>query len=66
MRTRALPVDEIARFRRDLDRALGQPLAPNARLALAVSGGADSMALLALAATALPGQVIAATVDHGL
>lgn len=66
MRARALPEDAVARFRRDLDRALGQPLAPDARLALAVSGGADSMALLALASTALPGRVIAATVDHGL
>ena len=36
------------------------------RIALAVSGGADSMATLLLAAAALPGRVIAATVDHGL
>ena len=35
-------------------------------LALAVSGGADSMAMLALAAAAFPGATIAATVDHGL
>jgi tRNA(Ile)-lysidine synthase len=37
-----------------------------ARLGVAVSGGPDSMALLALAARACPGQVEAATVDHGL
>lgn len=37
-----------------------------ASLAVAVSGGPDSMALLALAAQARPGAVIAATVDHGL
>ncbi len=36
------------------------------RLALAVSGGPDSLALLLLAHAALPGQVEAATVDHGL
>jgi tRNA(Ile)-lysidine synthase len=33
---------------------------------VAVSGGPDSMALLWLMATLLPGQVRAATVDHGL
>jgi tRNA(Ile)-lysidine synthase len=36
------------------------------RLGIAVSGGPDSTALLLLAATALPGRVEAATVDHGL
>ena len=35
-------------------------------LVLAVSGGPDSLALLLLANAALPGRVIAATVDHGL
>lgn len=36
------------------------------RIGIAVSGGADSMALLDCAALAWPGQVAAATVDHGL
>jgi tRNA(Ile)-lysidine synthase len=36
------------------------------RLGLAVSGGPDSLALLLLAHAALPGQIEAATVDHGL
>lgn len=37
-----------------------------ARLGVAVSGGPDSMALLALAVRCYPGRVAAATVDHGL
>ena len=45
---------------------LGRPLAADERIGLAVSGGPDSMAMLALAPAAFPGQVIAATVDHGL
>jgi tRNA(Ile)-lysidine synthase len=36
------------------------------RIGLAVSGGPDSLALLLLAAAARPGQVEAASVDHGL
>jgi tRNA(Ile)-lysidine synthase len=51
----------IERFRHDLD-ALS---APEARIGVAVSGGPDSLALLLLAAAARPGQVQAATVDHG-
>ncbi|TMM47370.1 tRNA lysidine(34) synthetase TilS [Qipengyuania marisflavi] len=35
-------------------------------MGIAVSGGPDSLALLLLAHAALPGQVQAATVDHGL
>jgi tRNA(Ile)-lysidine synthase len=54
----------VERLRADLTALVG-PLADR-RLGVAVSGGPDSMALLALAAAAFPGQVIAATVDHGL
>ena len=57
-------IDEalIARFRADcaIDRDYGPPIG------IAVSGGPDSLALLLLAHAALPGQVYAATVDHGL
>ena len=49
-----------------LEAALGRSLAPSERLALAVSGGPDSMALLALAAEAFPGRIAALTVDHRL
>ena len=55
----------VARFRVECERLLGAPLG-DGRLALAVSGGPDSMAMLALAAAAFPGRVTAATVDHGL
>ncbi|MGF1550651.1 MAG: tRNA lysidine(34) synthetase TilS [Sphingomonadaceae bacterium] len=52
----------VERFRRDL-----RPLARDpARLALAVSGGPDSLALLFLAQAALPHKIAAATVDHRL
>ncbi|HEX8485213.1 tRNA lysidine(34) synthetase TilS [Sphingomonas sp.] len=54
---------EADRFRTDLARIAGD--IPNPLL-LAVSGGPDSMAMLALAAAALPGGITAATVDHGL
>lgn len=51
-----------ARFAADI-----APLWPGeGTLGLAVSGGPDSLALLLLAHAALPGQVAAATVDHGL
>lgn len=36
------------------------------RIGIAVSGGPDSMALLALSAAAWPGRIAAATLDHGL
>jgi tRNA(Ile)-lysidine synthase len=51
------------RFRADLER-LWPPRAE--RLALAVSGGPDSLALLILAQAALPGRIEAATIDHRL
>jgi tRNA(Ile)-lysidine synthase len=56
----------IARFRRDYERLLGPEDPPDHPVALAVSGGPDSMGMLGLAAAAFPGRVIAATVDHGL
>jgi tRNA(Ile)-lysidine synthase len=52
----------VARFADDLDRLI----APGDRLGLAVSGGADSLALLLLATSARPGLVEAVTVDHAL
>lgn len=56
----------IVRFRRDVAAVLGRAPAADECIALAVSGGPDSMAMLALAAAAFPGHAIAATVDHGL
>lgn len=56
----------VARFGADVAETLGAPLAADGVLALAVSGGPDSMAMLALAIAACPGRVCAATVDHGL
>ncbi|MEP9358816.1 tRNA lysidine(34) synthetase TilS [Sphingomonas sp. KR3-1] len=55
----------VARFRQDL-LALTGAEPGDQRLALAVSGGPDSLALLLLAHAAFPGAVVAATVDHGL
>ena len=52
----------LNRFRADLDALVSQ----QARIGVAVSGGPDSLALLLLAAAARPGQVEAATIDHGL
>lgn len=58
----APPPDPVQRFRRDFE-ALAQGVD---MIALAVSGGPDSLALLVLAHAAFPGRVEAATVDHGL
>lgn len=52
----------VERFQADLDALI----APGARLGVAVSGGPDSLALLILAAAARPGDIEAASVDHGL
>jgi tRNA(Ile)-lysidine synthase len=57
----APPLHAIDRFRRAADALRGR-----GKLGLAVSGGPDSLALLLLAAAAYPGEVEAATVDHGL
>lgn len=57
-----VPVDLLDRFRADLD-ALIEPGTP---CGVAVSGGPDSLALLLLAAAVRPGEIAAATVDHGL
>ena len=46
--------------------ALGRDLAADEPLAVAVSGGQDSVALLLLAKAAFPDRVTAITVDHGL
>ncbi|WP_294391924.1 tRNA lysidine(34) synthetase TilS [uncultured Sphingomonas sp.] len=61
MIVRAPLPERVARFAADLDR-----IAPGGQLAVAVSGGPDSLALLLLASAARPGRVVAATVDHGL
>lgn len=45
---------------------IGRSLAPDERFAVAVSGGADSLALLLLATDAYGARVQALTVDHGL
>ena len=52
----------LDRFSTDLDSLLSR----EGRVGVAVSGGPDSLALLLLAAAARPGQVEAATIDHGL
>jgi tRNA(Ile)-lysidine synthase len=57
------PPDLVSRFRLDLEAVAGSDPEP---IALAVSGGPDSLALLLLADAALRGRVAAATVDHGL
>jgi tRNA(Ile)-lysidine synthase len=46
--------------------ALRRPVAPAEQIAIAVSGGPDSLALLSLAVAAWPGRITAITVDHAL
>ncbi len=59
--------EAVGRFAADLARVWPEGTAQGeARLGIAVSGGPDSCALLLLAAAALPGRIVAATVDHGL
>lgn len=53
----------VERFWGQLQKLTG---GPPGKLGVAVSGGPDSLALLLLATAAFPGQVLAATVDHGL
>ncbi|WP_294239062.1 tRNA lysidine(34) synthetase TilS [uncultured Sphingomonas sp.] len=65
MATDATADDQIARFAADLT-LLFDPQSSLGPLLLAVSGGPDSMAMLTLAAAALPGRIAVATVDHGL
>ena len=65
--TSALDPALIERFTTELDRLWPiEDRAPGAKLGLAVSGGPDSLALLILAAAALPGDIAVASVDHGL
>lgn len=54
------------RFRADLACVFSEGFRPDKPLALAVSGGPDSIAMLLLAHAAVPGQIAVATVDHGL
>lgn len=68
---RPLPEAAVARFGRDLLRLVAQAFdggtpPGEGRIALAVSGGPDSMAMLRLATAAMPGRVTVATVDHRL
>ena len=58
---------DVERFARDVARLIGRGGSGEPpRLALAVSGGADSMAMLALAAAAFPGNISVGTFDHRL
>ncbi len=70
MTLRPLPEAAVARFRSDVERLIAQAGGATAhreaRFAVAVSGGADSMTMLRLAAAAFPGRVTAATFDHRL
>ena len=56
---------QVERFRTELEK-LWIDHDEGGRLGIAVSGGPDSLALLLLAHAALPGRVVAATIDHGL
>lgn len=59
--------ETVERFRAGLSSVWREGIGESqARLAVALSGGPDSTALLLLAHAALPGRIEAATVDHGL
>jgi tRNA(Ile)-lysidine synthase len=58
--------DFVSRLYADVVALIGDECATTSQFGVAVSGGPDSMALLALAADAFPGRIVAATVDHGL
>jgi len=58
--------DLAARLNAATARLIGRAVMPDERIGVAVSGGPDSMALLGASAASWPGQVLAATVDHGL
>ena len=58
---RVVPAEAV-RFLAELERLWPE----GGRLGLAVSGGADSLALLLLAHAAIPGRFAVATVNHGL
>jgi tRNA(Ile)-lysidine synthase len=54
------------RFAADLEALWPEAERDGRPLGLAVSGGPDSVALLLLAAEVLPGQIVVASIDHGL
>jgi len=56
---------KVERFRTELEK-LWIEHDEGRTLGVAVSGGPDSLALLLLAHAALPGRVVAVTIDHGL
>ncbi len=55
-----VPAEPLERFKQDLNALVSQ----GTTIGIAVSGGADSLALLLLAAQARPLEIEAATVDH--
>lgn len=61
-----MPDGLTGRLEAATQRLLGRAVTPDERIGIAVSGGPDSMALLGAARRAWPGQVEAATIDHGL
>lgn len=58
--------EAASRFAADLAALWPEDAREGRPLGLAVSGGADSLALLLLAHAALPGRIAVASVDHGL